>query len=64
MKGLVALANGVHRALETIANASGWLLIVLMAVTCVDVFCRKLAPVYPDVFAYLPFSRFQELRRR
>jgi TRAP-type mannitol/chloroaromatic compound transport system permease small subunit len=61
MKALVMLANGVHRVLEAIANASGWLLIVLMAVTCVDVFCRKLAPVYPDVFAYLPFSRFQEL---
>ena len=41
--------------LERIADASGWLLLVLMAVTCIDVTCRKLG------IAAFPFTKFQEL---
>lgn len=45
----------MKRLLERLARWSGWLLIVLMAVTCVDVVCRKL--VIP-----IPFTIFQELQ--
>ncbi len=61
MTALLSLARGLHTVLERIANASMWLLIVLMCVTCVDVVCRKLAPVFPDTFAFVPYSKLQEL---
>lgn len=61
MSALLAIGDGLQRFLRGIAHASGWLLVVLMCVTCVDVVCRKMAPIYPDTFAYFPFSRFQEL---
>lgn len=61
MTGLLALARGMHRFLEVIAKTSMWLLMVLMSITIVDVICRKLAPVWPDTFAFVPYSKLQEL---
>ena len=52
---LLKTANALHRFLERIADASGWLLIVLMTVTCVDVVCRKFGVVG------FPYTKFQEL---
>jgi TRAP-type mannitol/chloroaromatic compound transport system permease small subunit len=54
MKNLVRIADRIRRALELIAFAGGWLLIVLMAVTCYDVIGRKLG-------LELPSTRLQEL---
>lgn len=52
--GPIAVSDGIGKLLEKIAFASGWLLVVLMSITCFDVFSRKLG---------LPISltRFQEL---
>ena len=52
--GPIAVSNGIAKMLEKIAHTAGWLLVVLMCVTCFDVFSRKLG---------LPISltRFQEL---
>ena len=52
--GPIAVSNGIAKMLEKIAHTCGWLLVVLMCVTCFDVFSRKLG---------LPISltRFQEL---
>ncbi len=61
MNALLGVANGIQSFLRVIAHTTGWLLVVLMFVTCIDITCRKLAPVYPDTFAYFPFSQFQEL---
>lgn len=55
MNALLAAANAIQRALERIADWSGWLLIVLMTVTCVDVTFRKLGVVG------FPYTKFQEL---
>lgn len=52
---LLRAANALHRFLERVADASGWLLIVLMAVTCIDVTFRKLGVVG------FPYTKFQEL---
>lgn len=52
---LLAAANAIKRALERIADATGWLLIVLMCVTCVDVVCRKFG------VEGFPYTKFQEL---
>ena len=52
---LLKTANALHKFLERIADASGWLLIVLMAVTCVDVTFRKFGVVG---FSY---TKFQEM---
>ncbi len=54
MKTLLSASNAVKNLLERIAGASGWLLIVLMGVTCVDVLCRKLG-------IPIPFTVMQEL---
>jgi TRAP-type mannitol/chloroaromatic compound transport system permease small subunit len=35
------MAEGVRRLLEVVARASGWLLVVMAAVTCFDVVARK-----------------------
>lgn len=52
---LLKTANALHKFLERVADASGWLLIVLMAVTCVDVTMRKFGVVG------FPYTKFQEL---
>jgi TRAP-type mannitol/chloroaromatic compound transport system permease small subunit len=54
MDVLLTISNAIVRALERIAYAAGWLLIVLMTVTCVDVICRKLA-------IPIPYTKFQEM---
>jgi len=53
MSALLALSNAIKRVLKVIAFASGWLLILLMSVTCFDVFCRKLG-------IPIPLTKFQE----
>jgi TRAP-type mannitol/chloroaromatic compound transport system permease small subunit len=52
--GPIAVSDGIAKMLEKIAFTFGWLLVVLMCVTCFDVFSRKMG---------LPISltRFQEL---
>lgn len=55
MSALLAASNAINRLLERVAEASGWLLLVLMAVTCVDVTFRKFG-----VGAF-PYTKFQEL---
>ena len=52
---LLKTADALHRLLERVADASGWLLIVLMAVTCVDVTFRKFGVVG------FPYTKFQEM---
>jgi len=53
MSALLALSNAIKRVLEVAAHASGWLLILLMCVTCIDVFSRKLG-------IPIPLTKFQE----
>ena len=52
---LLKAANALYRFLERVADASGWLLLVLMAVTCVDVVFRKFGVVG------FPYTKAQEL---
>jgi len=52
---MLRVANFLYRFLERIADASGWLLIVLMAVTCVDVVFRKFGVVG------FPYTKAQEM---
>ena len=52
---LLKTANALYRFLERVADASGWLLIVLMTVTCVDVVFRKFGVVG------FPYTKFQEM---
>lgn len=52
---MLRVANAIYRLLERIADASGWLLIVLMAVTCIDVTFRKFGVIG------FPYTKFQEL---
>ena len=52
---LLKTANALRLLLERIAEASGWLLLVLMAVTCVDVVFRKFG-----VMGF-PYTKAQEL---
>jgi TRAP-type mannitol/chloroaromatic compound transport system permease small subunit len=54
MDALLKLAEGSRRVLEVIAQASGWLLVVMAAVTCFDVLTRKIG-------LSLPFTKLQEL---
>ena len=54
MNRLLGLSNAIYHMLEAIALWSGWLLLVLMTVTCVDVICRKLG-------VPIPFTKFQEM---
>jgi TRAP-type mannitol/chloroaromatic compound transport system permease small subunit len=51
---LLGISNGIKKLLETVAFASGWLLIVLMCITCIDVIGRKLG-------IPIPLTKFQEL---
>ena len=54
MNALLEISEGVRRLLEVVARASGWLLVVMAAVTCFDVLARKTGlPV--------PLTRLQEL---
>ena len=54
MNALLNLSEGMRRMLEWIARASGWLLVVMAAVTCFDVLARKTGlPV--------PLTKLQEL---
>ena len=52
---LLKTANALHKFLERVADASGWLLIVLMAVTCIDVTMRKFGVIG------FPYTKFQEM---
>ena len=54
MNALLELAEGLRRLLEVVARASGWLLVVMAAVTCFDVLARKIG-------LPLPFTKLQEL---
>jgi TRAP-type mannitol/chloroaromatic compound transport system permease small subunit len=54
MVGLIKVADGIKNMLEKIAFATGWLLIVLMCITCFDIFGRKLG-------IPIPLTKFQEL---
>lgn len=47
MGALVASANSIKSLLEKLAFASGWLLIVLMCITCTNIACRKLGIPFP-----------------
>jgi TRAP-type mannitol/chloroaromatic compound transport system permease small subunit len=54
VNALLEMSEGLRRMLEVIARASGWLLVVMAAVTCFDVLARKTGlPV--------PLTRLQEL---
>src|SRR5215207_3023707 len=53
MRALLALSNAIKRVLEVVAHVSGWLLILLMFITCIDVFSRKLGIA-------IPLTKFQE----
>jgi len=52
---LLKTANALYRFLERVADAAGWLLIVLMAVTCIDVTMRKFGVIG------FPYTKFQEM---
>ena len=54
MAALLAVSDAIKRLLEKVAFASGWLLVVLMLITCVDVVGRKLG-------IPIPLTKFQEL---
>jgi TRAP-type mannitol/chloroaromatic compound transport system permease small subunit len=41
MDALLKLSDGLRRVLEVVARASGWLLVLMTAVTCFDVLARK-----------------------
>ncbi len=41
MNALLKLSEGLRRMLEGVALASGWLLVIMAAVTCFDVVARK-----------------------
>ena len=51
---LLGISNAIKKVLEVVAFASGWLLIVLMCITCTDVVGRKLG-------IPIPLTKFQEL---
>jgi len=51
---LIRISNAIKSLLEAVAFASGWLLIVLMCITCTDVVSRKLG-------IPIPLTKFQEL---
>jgi TRAP-type mannitol/chloroaromatic compound transport system permease small subunit len=54
MDALLRMSEAVRRMLEVLARASGWLLVVMAAVTCFDVLARKTGlPV--------PLTKLQEL---
>jgi TRAP-type mannitol/chloroaromatic compound transport system permease small subunit len=54
MTTLLAISDGIRRFLERTAFISGWLLVVLAFITCMDVFSRKFG-------IPIPLTKFQEL---
>jgi TRAP-type mannitol/chloroaromatic compound transport system permease small subunit len=54
MNALLRLSEGLRRMLEGIALTSGWLLVVMAAVTCFDVLARKFG-------IPAPLTKLQEL---
>ena len=54
MNALLHVSNLIKSALERVAFVSGWLLVMLAAITCIDVFSRKLG-------IPIPLTKFQEL---
>ncbi|MEQ1718612.1 MAG: hypothetical protein ABL907_21945, partial [Hyphomicrobium sp.] len=54
MGGMIAVADAIKWLLEKIAFVSGWLLVLLAGITCMDVFCRKFG-------IPIPLTKFQEL---
>lgn len=57
MRALLAAADAVERVLRTIAEWSGWLMVVLMVVICFDIISRKLGYQIPGMGS----TRLQEL---
>ena len=54
MNALLKISEGLRRLLEVVARVSGWLLVVMAAMTCFDVLARKTGlPV--------PLTKLQEL---
>ncbi|MDX2156755.1 MAG: hypothetical protein SFW09_09610 [Hyphomicrobiaceae bacterium] len=51
---LIRISDAIKVLLEKVAFASGWLLVVLASITCIDVFSRKLG-------IPIPLTKFQEL---
>ena len=56
-RGLLAAADAIERVLRTVADWSGWLMVVLMVVICFDVLSRKLGFQIPGMGS----TRLQEL---
>jgi TRAP-type mannitol/chloroaromatic compound transport system permease small subunit len=54
MNALLKTSEGIRRMLEVVAQASGWLLVVMAAVTCFDVLARKTG-------LSVPLTKLQEL---
>src|SRR5499426_1879682 len=54
MSALLKLSEAMRRLLETIALASGWLLVIMALVTTFDVVARKFG-------VQLPYTKLQEL---
>jgi TRAP-type mannitol/chloroaromatic compound transport system permease small subunit len=54
MNALLKMSEGLRRMLEGVALASGWLLVVMAAVTCFDVVARKFG-------IPAPLTKLQEL---
>lgn len=54
LTALIRLSDGIKTLLEKLAFASGWLLVVLMFITCTDIFSRKFG-------IPIPLTRFQEM---
>ena len=54
MNGLLKFSEGSRRMLEAVALTSGWLLVIMAAVTCFDVLARKMG-------IPAPLTKLQEL---
>lgn len=54
MLRLAGVADAIKNALEKAAFASGWLLVVLMCITCTDIVSRKFG-------IPIPLTKFQEM---
>ena len=54
MDALLRISDSLRRSLESVAQASAWLLVVMAAVTCFDVLARKLG-------IPAPLTKLQEL---
>ncbi|OFX03926.1 MAG: hypothetical protein A3D94_00380 [Alphaproteobacteria bacterium RIFCSPHIGHO2_12_FULL_66_14] len=57
MRGLLAVADAIERGLRTIADWTGWLMVVLMIVICFDIISRKMGYQIPGMGS----TRLQEL---